>query len=601
MSIPTPQMVVNAQSMRTLGEAFLATAAARGDKPALATEDGTLAITWREYGELARRAAAGLVGLGVRRGDTVGLLLSNRPEFHLADAGALLIGATPFSMYNTYPPAQLAHLLADTGARVVVTEPALLSGLLAARDFDGTAVETIVLVGEPCEGTTPWSRVIESDSTAIDLDTLMGEVEPEDVAVISYTSGTTGAPKGVQLTHRNLLAMADSVLQVMAVDADYHLLSYLPLAHVAERVCSHYMPMVVGYSITSIPVLNQIAAALPKFRPHMFFSPPRLWEKMRAAVQASIAANGNPELRGQLTRAIEVGIEAVHERQAGRRVGDSLEAELERTEPLRAALRTRLGLDAIVVAITGAAPCPPQVIEFFWALGIPLQEIYGLSETTGLITMTRADEAKLGSVGRALPGMEVRLADDGEILSRGPLIMAGYRNRPEATAEMIDPEGWLHTGDVGRLEPDGHLYVIDRKKELIINAAGKNMSPANIEACIKESSPLIGQACVIGDGRPYNVALIVLEADAVGVFAHANGLSSSTVRQWSAESAVHVAVRTAIDRANAGLARVEQIKRFVILPVEWQTDSDELTPSSKLKRRPIAKKYSVEIEALYAE
>ncbi|MEV5840175.1 long-chain fatty acid--CoA ligase [Nocardia sp. NPDC052112] len=600
MSTPTSATVRDALSMRTLGEALLATAAVRGDKPALAAEDGTLAYTWREYGEHARRAAAGLVGLGIRRGDTVGLLLSNRPEFHLADAGALLIGATPFSMYNTYPPEQLAHLLTDTGARVVITEPALLPGVLAARDFESTAVDTIVVIGEPVEGTTPWSTVIETDSTTIDLDALIEAVAPDDIAVISYTSGTTGAPKGVQLTHRNLLAMADSVLQVMAVDAEYRMLSYLPMAHVAERVCSHYMPLVVGYSIISIPVLNQVGAALPKFHPHMFFSPPRLWEKLRAAIQAKIAAEVNVELRAQLTRAIEVGAEAVRERQAGREPSDSLATELNQTAPLRAAIRAGLGLDEIVVAIVGAAPVPPQVIEFFHALGIPLQEIYGLSETTGLITMTRADEVKLGSVGRALPGMEIRLADDGEILARGPLIMAGYRNRPTATAEIIDTDGWLHTGDIGELADDGYLHVVDRKKELIINAAGKNMSPANIEARIKESSPLIGQACAIGDGRPYNVALIVLDGDAVSVFAKENDLSDTMIQQLANDPVLHTAVQSAIDRANAGLARVEQIKRFTILPVEWQPDSDEMTPTSKLKRRPIAQKYAAEIEALYA-
>ncbi|MBY8863410.1 long-chain fatty acid--CoA ligase [Nocardia sp. CA2R105] len=592
--------VRDALSMRTLGEAFLATVEARGGQPALATEDGTLTLTWREYGEQARRAGAGLVGLGVQRGDTVGLLLSNRPEFHVTDAGALLVGATTFSMYNTYPPEQLAYLLTDTGARVVVTEPALLPGLLAARELEGPVLETIVVVGEPVEATIAWSALIDADPDAVDLDARTAAVESDDIAVISYTSGTTGAPKGVQLTHRNMLAVADSILQVMAVDPDYHLLSYLPMAHVAERFCSHYMPMFVGYSIISIPVLDRLGAALPKFRPNILFSPPRLWEKLRVAVQTKIAANDNAEVRAQLARALEVGVEALRERQAGRELSASLATELQQSEPLRSAIRAGLGLDAIAVAVTGAAPVPPQVIEFFHGLGIPLQEIYGLSETTGLITMTRADELKPGSVGRALPGMEIRLADDGEILSRGPLIMAGYRNRPEATAEMIDSEGWLRTGDIGQLDHDGYLHVVDRKKELIINAAGKNMSPANIEARIKESSPLIGQACAIGDGRPYNVALVVLDPEAVVVFARANSLPDAKFEQLATEPVVRAAIQSAIDEANAGLARVEQIKRFTILPVEWRTDSDELTPTSKLKRRPIARKYAAEIEALYA-
>jgi long-subunit acyl-CoA synthetase (AMP-forming) len=249
------------------------------------------------------------------------------------------------------------------------------------------------------------------------------------------------------------------------------------------------------------------------------------------------------------------------------------------------AIRRRLGLDNLTAALTGAAPCPRAVIEFFASIGIPLREVYGLSETTGVVSLAAANDVRPGTVGPPLPSAQVRIGDDGELLVRGPLVMAGYRNRPQATAEAIDADGWLHTGDIARFEADGHLRIIDRKKELLINAAGKNMSPANIEARLKESSPLIGQACAIGDGRPYNVALIVLDPAAAATY--------PTPEELRAE------VEAGVERANARLARVEQIKRFAILTDEWLPDSDELTPTMKLKRRPIAAKYAPQIEALY--
>jgi long-subunit acyl-CoA synthetase (AMP-forming) len=249
-----------------------------------------------------------------------------------------------------------------------------------------------------------------------------------------------------------------------------------------------------------------------------------------------------------------------------------------------AEIRRQLGFRRLRVALTGAAPCPPGIIEFFASLGISLREVYGMSETTGVVSVSPADDVRPGSVGSPLPSAEVKLADDDELLVRGPLVMAGYRNRPQASAEAIDAEGWLHTGDIAAFE-DGHLRIIDRKKELIINAAGKNMSPANIEARLVESDPLIGQACVIGDGRPYNVALIVTDPTLAG--------SSPT------GDALQAAVQAGVDRANARLARVEQIKRFAVLTTEWLPDSDELTPTMKLKRRPIAQKYAAHIDALY--
>jgi len=310
----------------------------------------------------------------------------------------------------------------------------------------------------------------------------------------------------------------------------------------------------VGFGVVCCPRPGDVADLLQRVRPDFFFSPPRLWEKLRAGVLARVSAE-----------------------------------QLAESERARADTRWALGFDRLQAAITGAAPCPPAVIEFFHSIGVPLREVYGLSETTGLISFSRADDIRVGTVGPPVPSMEVRLGDDGEVLARGALVMGGYRNMPEQTAEMIDADGWLHTGDVGALDGDGHLRIVDRKKELIINASGKNMSPANIEARLKEASPLIDQACVIGDARPYNVALIVLDGEA------AAALGEVSEEDRRAE------VQRAVDAANAKLARVEQIKRFALLTEEWLPDSDELTPTMKLKRKPIAQKYAEQIEELYAE
>jgi long-chain acyl-CoA synthetase len=518
----------------TIGEAFLATVEDRGDAPAILNTDLDVVLSWRAYGAMARRAAAGLAALGVGHQQTLGLLLHNRPEFHIADAGALLLGATPFSMYNTSAPEQLAHLISDAGCRVVITEAALLDRLRAALEQQPGSVEHVI--------------VVESDSWSDLL--AVGEIRhaapahPHDLATLIYTSGTTGPPKGVELTHRNILTMTAELADLVGAKAHHRAISYLPMAHIAERNATHYVPMAVGFSVVCCPTPSQVMQILPRVRPQIFFSPPRLWEKLRAAIVADVAA----------------GVD-------------------------HAEIRHRLGFDELEAALTGAAPCPPGLITFFASIGIALREGYGLSETTGMVSLALADDARAGTAGPPLPSTQVRLAGDGELLIRGPLVMAGYRNLPEATAAAIDGDGWLHTGDIARIEVDGHLRILDRKKELIINSAGKNMSPNNIEIRLKESSPLIGQACAIGSGRAYNVALIVVDPTVAAGYASGDSLREE--------------VQAGVDRANARLARVEQIKRFAILTEEWLPDSAELTPTMKLKRRPIEQKYAAHIEALY--
>jgi long-subunit acyl-CoA synthetase (AMP-forming) len=345
---------------------------------------------------------------------------------------------------------------------------------------------------------------------------------------------------------------------------------------VADRVVTHYSAIVYGTQLTCCPDPRQVVAHLPDARPTLWGAVPRIWEKLKAAIEAGADER------------VSAAIDAARE---GRATEDD-EADL-------AKLRAGLGLDAAEHHIVGAAPTPPDVLEFFAALGIEICELWGMSETCGVATLNPPGRVRIGTVGPALPTVEIRLAADGELLLRGPMCTAGYRNLPEKTAELIDAEGWLHTGDVGEIDADGYVRIVDRKKELIINAAGKNMSPANIESALKSSSPLIGQACVIGDRRPYNVALLVLDPDAVPGFAAAHGLDSEALGSLGSAEAVIAAVADGVRAANDRLSRVEQIKKFKILDEEWLPGGDELTPTMKLKRKPIAEKYVEEIEALY--
>jgi long-subunit acyl-CoA synthetase (AMP-forming) len=365
------------------------------------------------------------------------------------------------------------------------------------------------------------------------------------------------------------------------------------MAHVAERLSSHYLPAVLAFEVTTTAVPQHAIDIVQRVRPNFFFSPPRLWEKMRAGLLVALEREGRrAEFDPVYARALQ--------RTRREFAGESVRADDEpiEGEEVLAEMRRRLAFESLSFAMVGSAPCPPDVIEFFHSLGVRLVEVYGMTEEAGIATANPPNAVRLGTVGPPIPGVEVRLAVDGEVLIRGDNIMIGYRNMPDETAEAVDSEGWLHSGDIGAFDDDGYLKIVDRKKEIIISAAGKNMSPTHIEATLKAASPLIGQACVIGDAQPYNVALLTLEpAEASSL---ANRLGLSTAEELVEAPAVIDLVRQGVRDANEKLARVEQIKRFVVLASEWVPASDELTPTMKLKRRPIVEKYACEIEALYA-
>jgi long-chain acyl-CoA synthetase len=565
----------------SLCHAFQATAAERAHEVALRTRDGERELTWGEYAQAVRALAGGLAALGLQRGDSFGLMLTNRPEFHIADCAAMHLGATTFSIYNTSPPDEIAFVVGDADARLIVTERVFVDALLRA----GIASERLVVIdGEPTLET-----VAERASADFDFDAAWQRIGPDDPLVLIYTSGTTGPPKGVQLSHRNLLAESRGLAQLMGMPAGGRLVSYFPMAHIAERNTTHYLPMTRGLTVTSCPDPRQVAAYLPEVRPTGFFGAPRIWEKLKSAVEVALDA--------PTREAVELGLRVVRAEQAGEPVPLELRSRYEEAdEVFLAPIRGRLGLDALDWVVTGSAPTPREVVEFFHALGIPVGDVWGLSETSAAATANPPGGVRIGTVGRPLPGVELALASDGEVLVRGPVVMTGYRHAPEKTREVLTDDGWFHTGDIGELDPDGYLRIVDRKKELIINAAGKNMSPANIEARVKTSSAVIGQCAAIGDGRPYNVALIALDPEGATAFAPDRG----DLAALATDPAILAEVEAAIERANQHLARVEQIKRFHIVGDEWQPGSEELTPTMKLKRRTINEKYAVEIEALYA-
>jgi long-chain acyl-CoA synthetase len=584
----------------TLCEAFQITVEDNADRVALRTKGDEYTLTWGNYGDKVKALAAGFAALGLGRGDTLGIMLTNRPEFHFADTAAMHLGATPFSIYNTYSPEQIEYLVSDAKNPVIVTEEAFADRVLAVRDRCADLKHVVIVDGQR-EGTLTLEDVAERGDTDFDFEGSWKAVQPDDILTLIYTSGTTGMPKGVQLTHNNLISAVRSFDQIIAFPNDGRVVSYLPMAHIAERNCSQYLPIMLGFTTTCCPDPRQVVGYLPEVRPTWFFAVPRIWEKLKAALEAGIEAEQDEQKKAATKRALELGLQKVRLEQAGEEVPAELaEEHAKLDEAVLSKIRSMLGLDELESMNVGAAPTPREVIEFYHALGLPLAELWGMSETTGAGACNPPDKIKIGTVGPPGPGIEMKLAEDGELLMRGPVNMPGYRNAPDKTREAIDEEGWLHTGDVGEFDEDGYLKIVDRKKELIINASGKNMSPANIEAKIKSASPLIGQAIAIGDGRPYNVALITLDPDAAPVFAQQHGIEDTSFESLSQQPAVLEAVEQGIARANDDLARVEQIKKFKLLPNEWQPGGEELTPTMKLKRKPIAEKYQQEIEELYS-
>jgi long-chain acyl-CoA synthetase len=573
----------------TMCGAFQITAEEWAKSPALRFKDSDYEASWADYAEAVRKRAAGLAKLGVKRGDTVGFMLVNRPALHLTDAAAMHLGATTFSIYNTSSPEQVEYLVRDAANRVIVTEQEFLDTVLAARELVNTLEHVVVIDGEASEGTIAIGELEAMGEADFDFEAAWRAVEPSDVLCLIYTSGTTGPSKGVQLTHANMVSVWRACDEVQQTTPGGRMISYLPSAHIADRWAGIYAQMFYGSCVYCCPDPRQMVAYSIEVKPTVWGGVPRIWEKLKAAIEVGIAAEADEAKREATVAAIELGRRRARAMMDGGAPSE-LEAEWQRAdEQVLSTIRAMLGLDQVESFVVGAAPTPPEVLEFFLALGIEIRETWGMSETTAIATLNPPGGARVGTVGPPIPNTEVKLAEDGEVMVRGPQVMLGYRNLPEKTAEALSGDGWLLTGDVGEFDDAGYLRIVDRKKELIINAAGKNMSPANIEAKLKAATPLIAQAVAIGDNRPYNVALFALDPE------------SLAARDLAPEDlAVAEEIAAAVETANARLSRVEQIKRFKILSGEWTPGGEELTPTLKLKRRPIERKYEAEINNLYS-
>jgi long-chain acyl-CoA synthetase len=590
---------------QTVPSRFLTSVAENADRIALRArrDDGTYReLTYHQYASDVARCAAGLRALGFGPGQRLVMMLRNRPEFHVLDIAATFCGGTPVSIYNSSSPEQIQYLIDHSEATIAIADDAAyLQRFLTVRDKLPTLKHIGVLGAEAPAGIFRWESLL--DHAPIDLEEAARAVKPEGLATLIYTSGTTGNPKAVMLTHQNVLSAATAVDQLCsnhpklsAGRAGMRLVSYLPMAHIAERNTSHYLAALAGQEVTCCPEASQLGMFLREVKPNIVFGVPRVWEKLHAGIQAAVS--GDPERAKKLKEAVDAALPIVDKLQAGTATEQEKGIYQFLDDVAFKNLRALIGLDEAIFAVTGAAPMARDLQNWFRAIGVPLSEVYGMSETTGLITWSPM-RAQTGTVGEPTPGTEVKLGEDGEVLCRGAGIFGGYFKDPEKTAEALDADGWLHTGDIGQIDANGYLKIVDRKKELIITAGGKNISPSNLEAMLK-GMPLVGQAVAIGDDKPFVSALIALDSERVKPWAAQRGLGQLSLAELAKHRDVIAEIENALPQAMAGFNNAERVKRLCILGTEWMPDSDELTPTSKLKRRVIHTKYAAEIDALYA-
>lgn len=568
-------------------------------------EDRWAGITWGDYARQVADVAGGLVSADTQPGDRVVLLSANRPEWHIADLGILAAGAVSVPAYPTSSSSQIAHLVRHSGARVAIVENATQLAKLLLRRSELATLERIVLL-EPNGGLDAGLIVGFADLCRVGarlretqphvLEQRRAGIDPAGLATLVYTSGTTGPPKGTIITHDNIVATLGSVLSLVELGPDDRFLSFLPLSHIAERITSHFGQLAIGAETWFASSVATVPEDLKACRPTVFFAVPRVWEKLMDAVLGRIGAQPRP-IRVLMHRYLDLGLRRVT---ASRSVGlaDRLQYQaLDRT--LGRALRANLGLDRARLLVSAAAPIHRNRLEWFAGIGLAIAEVWGQTEDCGPATMNPPDAIRIGTVGKPLPGLELRIAEDGEVLVRGPSVCAGYYDDPAASRALVDDDGWMSTGDLGELDAAGYLTIIGRKKDLLILSSGKNISPQGIETSL-EVEPLIAKAVVVGDGRPYLVALLSLDGEAVAEWAHHHHKIGS-VENLLDDPDLTARIRQAVEATNAGLSRAEGIKRWRLLPREFTVASDELTPTLKVKRDVVAKKHAEVIDELYVE
>jgi long-chain acyl-CoA synthetase len=564
------------------------------------------AYSWGDYARRTAAAAAGLEKLGVGPGDRVAVLSENRPAWVFADLAAQALGAVTVGIYPTSPASELEYLLDHCGAKVLVAEDEeQVDKYLEVRDRLPELTKVVVLSPRGVRTLTSdpalmtWSALEElgAGATIDDLGRRTEALDPSATAIIVYTSGTTGPPKGAMLSHTNLTVAAAAARAQFAVDARSEVLSYLPLCHVAERLISVMGALGSGYVVNFGEGGDAFAGELREVQPTFFLGVPRIWEKMMATVEIRMA-DASRVKRAAYDFWTARGAKLAETRLSGRLgPGGSVTYALGWLFLYRP-LRQKLGLLRVDDALSGAAPISPEVLRFFWSLGVPVREGYGQTENTAQATLTPPDDVRIGTVGLPVPGSEIRIAEDGEILTRGPGTFQGYFRNPTATAETLDADGWLHTGDVGHLDADGHLTITDRKKDIIITAGGKNISPSEIENRLKVS-PFVREAVVIGDQRKYLTALIGIESDTVANWAQQRRLVFTTYEDLSSKPEVVELIGDWVDKVNVDLAQVETIKAFRLLPKEFDQEDGEITATAKVKRKAVSEEFSALIEGMY--
>jgi long-chain acyl-CoA synthetase len=593
----------------TLVDYLLSQIRSRADQPSMYTRAGDrwVPITWGQFGAGARRLASFLIDEGIDAGDHVAIWANNRAEWHTADAAILMVRACPVPVYQTLSADQAQYVLNHSESRVVFVEnEALLARVLEQRDQLRHLRRVVVMEGvenpSPDGFVIPWQEALSAgnehlERNAVEIDERCHQAQMDDVVTLIYTSGTTGPPKAVMLTHRNIAASADGLADLVEVGPEDRVLSYLPLAHIAERMVSEFRSYRYGNPTWFLDGLPNLGARLREVRPTHFFGVPRVWEKMAAQVQKQIDASPAPQ-RTLARWAIRAGRRVSDRRERGESIPPVLERRHRLADRLvLSKLRAALGFDDVRILASGAAPIDPEVLRFFRSIGLEICEVYGQSENTGVTTLNRPGRSRIGTVGEVFPGNEVRIAEDGEIVVRGGVVFPGYLHNREATEETL-VGGWLQTGDVGEFDDDGYLRITDRKKDLIITAGGKNISPGNIESAVG-THPLVGHAVAIGDRRPYMTALLTLDPDEAPGYASQHGWPSDP-QQLAQHPALREELQRHIDAVNAKLSHVEQVKRFVVLPNDFTPD-EELTPTLKVKRKVVAEKYADQIEELYSK
>lgn len=591
---------------KTIIDFFNRNADKHPDQPAIHWKNnGWDSLTWSEYRTKVHQVAAGLQSLGVGDGEFVAIMAGNRPEHVMADFGVVHAGGTPVTIYSTLTAPQIQYIADNCKATVAILEDLEFMKRWETIRSELPNLRYVVLMSgaenyDTLDWVLGWDELVAKGVNRLQEDSetvqrSVSSISPDDLATLIYTSGTTGTPKGVMITHSNVVWTLETVKRAANLRMGARMVSYLPLAHIAERLATHYMGTYLGGQVWYCPNLAGVLEYIQEARPTLFVGVPRVYEKFHARLNARFAeAEGIKKVL--LNRALALNEKRVEAELEGNK-GPAMAGLLDNI--VLSKVREQLGMDKVEFAITAAAPISADLLKFFLTIGVPLYEIYGMSENTGPATLTAPGQVKLGSVGKPFPGVEVTTAEDGELMMRGGHVTKGYYKLDQETRETYDEEGWLHTGDLARIDEDGFVWIVGRKKEIIITAAGKNVAPAKLETALG-NHPIISKACMIGDQRKFLSVVVALDAEEAPAWAEANGIEFTDLASFSELPEVHEEISKAISEANESVAKVEQIKKWVIVPDEWTPESGEVTPSLKLKRRIVLDRYAEDIETMYA-